>query len=51
MKLSVEIGLTVCDHPFPIIAEAELGENCAPDPFDRVIVAHAKVNGGSPLLT
>lgn len=51
MKLSVEIGLTVCDHPFPIIAETALGEGWTRDPFDRIIVAHAKANGVAPLLT
>jgi PIN domain nuclease of toxin-antitoxin system len=51
MKLGVEIGLTVCDHPFPIIAEIALGENWTRDPFDRIIVAHAKANGVAPLLT
>jgi PIN domain nuclease of toxin-antitoxin system len=51
VKLNAEIGLTVCDHPFPIIAEIALGENWTPDPFDRVIVAHAKANGLAPLLT
>lgn len=51
MKLSAEIGLTVCDHPFPIIAEIALGEDWTPDPFDRIIVAHAKANGIAPLLT
>jgi PIN domain nuclease of toxin-antitoxin system len=51
MKLGVEIGLTVCDHPFPIVAETALGENWTRDPFDRIIVAHAKANGVAPLLT
>ena len=51
VKLSAEIGLTVCDHPFPIIAEIALGETWTRDPFDRIIVAHAKANGAAPLLT
>jgi PIN domain nuclease of toxin-antitoxin system len=51
MKLGVEIGLTVCDHPFPIVAETALGETWTRDPFDRIIVAHAKANGVAPLLT
>jgi PIN domain nuclease of toxin-antitoxin system len=50
-KLNAEIGLTVCQHPFPIIAEVALGETWTRDPFDRLIVAHAKANGVSPLLT
>ena len=51
LKLNVEIGLTVCNHPFPIIAETALGETWTRDPFDRMIVAHAKANGAAPLLT
>lgn len=51
VKLNAEIGLNVCDHPFPIIAEIALGETWTPDPFDRIIVAHAKANGAAPLLT
>jgi PIN domain nuclease of toxin-antitoxin system len=51
VKLSAEVGLTVCSHPFPIVAEVALGETWTRDPFDRIIVAHAKANGVSPLLT
>ena len=51
LKLNVEIGLTVCDYPFPIIAESALGESWTRDPFDRIIVAHARANGAAPLLT
>ena len=51
LKLNVEIGLTVCNHPFPIVAETALGETWTRDPFDRMIVAHAKANGAAPLLT
>ena len=51
VKLSAEVGLTLCDNPFPIIAEVALGETWTRDPFDRVIVAHAKANGAAPLLT
>ena len=51
VKLSAEVGLTVCNHPFPIIAEVALGESWTRDPFDRLIVAHAKANGASLLLT
>ena len=50
-KLGAEIGLTVCDHPFPAIAEMALGETWTRDPFDRIIVAHARSNGAAPLLT
>jgi PIN domain nuclease of toxin-antitoxin system len=51
VKLNAEAGLTVCDHPFPIIAEIALGETWTRDPFDRIIVAHARANGAAALLT
>ena len=51
VKLNAEIGLTVCDYPFPIIAEIALGEGWTRDPFDRIIGAHARANGFAPLLT
>ena len=51
VKLGAEIGLAVCDHPFPAVVEMALGESWARDPFDRIIVAHAKSNGAAPLLT
>jgi len=41
LKLNVEIGLTICDYTFPIIAESALGEDWTRDPFDRIVVAHA----------
>ena len=51
MKLNAEIGLTVCDYSFPIIAQIALGENWTRDPFDRIIVSHAKANALSPLIS
>jgi PIN domain nuclease of toxin-antitoxin system len=51
LKLNAEVGLTVCEYPFPIIAEVALGESWTRDPFDRLITAHAKANGVAPLLT
>jgi PIN domain nuclease of toxin-antitoxin system len=51
LKLSAEVGLSVCSHPFPIVVETALGETWTRDPFDRVIVAHARANANSPLLT
>jgi PIN domain nuclease of toxin-antitoxin system len=50
-KLGAEIGLAVCDHPFPAITEIALGETRTKDPFDRIMVAHAKSNGAAPLPT
>jgi PIN domain nuclease of toxin-antitoxin system len=51
LKLNAEVGLQVCAHPFPIIAEVALGESWTRDPFDRLIVAHAKANGIAALIT
>ncbi|MFP5288482.1 MAG: type II toxin-antitoxin system VapC family toxin [Thermoanaerobaculia bacterium] len=48
--LGAEIGLKVCDLPFPRVAEAALGLEWTRDPFDRLIVAQAIVRGAS-LLT
>jgi PIN domain nuclease of toxin-antitoxin system len=40
-NLSLEIGLTVCDLPFPAVIRHALGENWTRDPFDRVITSQA----------
>ena len=50
-KLRHEIDLRVCNQPFPDVAEIALGEKWTRDPFDRVIVAHAKSNGLAALIT
>ncbi len=50
-KLKAELGVTVCDYPFPKVAYAALGESWTRDAFDRTIVAHAKANGMAPLIT
>lgn len=50
-QLESQIGLRVCDHPFPAVAQAALFEKWTRDPFDRMIVAQAKSNAYSPLIT
>ena len=45
-----EIGLKICLLPFPKIISQSLTENWTRDPFDRLIVAHARAGKG-PLLT
>ncbi|MDQ6706368.1 MAG: PIN domain-containing protein, partial [Acidobacteriota bacterium] len=50
-KLEAQIGVTVCDFPFPAIVAAAIGENWTRDPFDRLIVAHAKANSQAALLS
>jgi len=42
-KLSVGIGLRVCDLPFEDVALQEGGESWTRDPFDRIIVAQARL--------
>ncbi len=50
-QLRSQIGVKVCDHSFPDLAETALFETWTRDPFDLLIVAHAKANGFSPLVT
>lgn len=45
LKISHEIGVRVCDLPFPLIANIGINEKWTCDPFDRMIVAQAKANG------
>jgi PIN domain nuclease of toxin-antitoxin system len=51
VKLQHEIGLRICDLAFPSIATVTVGEKWTRDPFDRIIVAHAKANGLAPLVS
>lgn len=50
-QLREQIGLQICDRPFPGIAETASFESWTLDPFDRMIVAHAKANSYAPLVT
>jgi PIN domain nuclease of toxin-antitoxin system len=49
-RLSVEIGLSVCQLPFASIVEHALDQAWVRDPFDRLIVANARVSD-APLIT
>lgn len=49
--LSSTFGAGLCHFPFPAIALEALALDWTSDPFDRIIVAHAKANGDSPLIT
>ena len=42
--LEVEIGLRVCDTAFPLVVRQALEEYWTRDPFDRVIVAQARLH-------
>jgi PIN domain nuclease of toxin-antitoxin system len=48
--LSDRIGLVVCDLSFRAVVREAVSEKWSRDPFDRLIVAHAKAQK-SPLVT
>jgi PIN domain nuclease of toxin-antitoxin system len=41
--LATEIGLRICDAPFALVARQAMHERWTRDPFDRLIVAQARV--------
>ena len=49
-SLAAQLGLRVCDLPFPAVIESALDLRWTRDPFDRMIVGQA-VLAGSTLLT
>jgi PIN domain nuclease of toxin-antitoxin system len=50
LKLEHELRLRVCDLNLQTIARSAIGEKWTRDPFDRMIVAHAKANGFATLI-
>ncbi len=44
--LQRDFGVTVCTTPFHHIIGASYSESWTRDPFDRLIVANAKIGGG-----
>ncbi|HXP86422.1 MAG TPA: type II toxin-antitoxin system VapC family toxin [Bryobacteraceae bacterium] len=50
-ELRHRIGLTVRDHSFAGVMHTALFEDWTRDPFDRVIVAHARSDGEARLVT
>jgi len=50
-QLHTLIGLRTSDHPFQAVAQAALFETWTRDPFDRMIVAQARSDGYSGLVT
>ena len=48
--LERDFGAKVCDLPFPDVVSTALEAKWTRDPFDRLIVAQARINS-SPLLT
>ncbi len=51
MKVEHEVGVRICNFPFASVARVAIDEKWTRDPFDRVIVAQAKLNGFSPLVS
>jgi PIN domain nuclease of toxin-antitoxin system len=45
--LGRDVGLKVCDLPFPKVVEVALGQSWARDPFDRLIISQALLRGSS----
>lgn len=50
-QLESQIGLNLCGYSFSAIIQTAVLETWTRDPFDRVIVAHAKANGYAALIT
>jgi PIN domain nuclease of toxin-antitoxin system len=52
VALEIEWGVHVCQYSFAVVAATAADKiRWTGDPFDRIIVAHAMANGGSPLVT
>jgi len=51
LKLNAELGVEICDASFPALINIATNEKWTRDPFDRIIVSHAKANGLSPLIS
>ena len=50
-QLRTQIGVKVCNHSFADLADTALFETWTRDPFDLMIVSHAKANNYAPLVT
>jgi PIN domain nuclease of toxin-antitoxin system len=51
LKLNAELGVEVCDASLTSLIAIAVNEKWTRDPFDRIIVSHAKANGLSPLIS
>lgn len=45
--LAGEIGLRICEQPFPLVVQLALREKWTRDPFDRLIVAQARTRSAT----
>ena len=50
-QLQALIGLRMSNHPFAAVVQTALFETWTRDPFDRIIVAQARSDGYSGLVT
>ena len=50
-KLGSELGVRVCGMDLASVCDVAIHEAWTRDPFDRLIVANAKANGLSPLVS
>jgi PIN domain nuclease of toxin-antitoxin system len=50
-QIRMQLGVQVCNHSYADLAETALFETWTRDPFDLLIVAHAKANNYAPLVT
>lgn len=50
-NLSTTFSIKLCEFPFPAIAGMATSFGWTQDPFDRLIVAQARANQNSPLIT
>lgn len=51
LKLRHELHVEICKSDFPSIMNTAVHEKWTRDPFDRIIVAHAKSNGFATLIS
>jgi len=49
-KVGTLLGIRVCNFPFGLVMDQALQEKWTLDPFDRIIVAHARARK-APLIT
>ena len=49
--IHVDFGIRMCGLPFAKVVDAAIDVIWTSDPFDRMIVAQAKANRDSPLIT
>jgi PIN domain nuclease of toxin-antitoxin system len=49
-NIGAYFGIQICSYPFGLVMEQALREKWTRDPFDRIIVAHARARK-APLIT